>query len=784
MDKRLIITLGIFCLLFSQIRLFGSTEVSTSFIENRGQCSRNQALSPEPILFYAKLPQIQIFVHPHALSFVVQNGSTAHSARLNLLGSIRDLRAEPAHDQSMIRFVSQGVSYECLRTSTLRFKGYSESQDLLVSLESSSLVLRLVSSNPLNSAHPSNPLPLRCSWSEAQMSQQSDSEILVSLENGTPLFPWRSQLSGPRLHRESPKEAWVEWTSADANSGKSLAAPLSGSSRVFVQATIELSSYLGGSGVDSCTAGTPVVNGMLVCGASSSPNFPTSSGTQQSSLNGPRDAFVSRFDASGHRMWSTYFGSSGDEIAQAICISAGKVYVCGRTTSASGMSTSGSFQSSFGGGSSDCFVACFDDVNGKLLSCTYYGGNEADEARAICVLPNGSIAVAGTTFSSDLKMNGQQSTFNAPSDAFALVLNPGLTAKTWSTYYGGRSYEEGRIIGAMSDGSVLLGGNTSSANSGAFIAANIGEGSTPPGGLQASGFLTRLDANGMRTWGRYVGGDHYDTLTCIVVANDNIFLGGYTNSTTGASNNFMTGGSAQSNFNGGNSDAFVCRLDAQGVHVWGSYLGGTNDDRCLALYVNSTMDVMMCGTTSSSDFPQTKADSVGLKGSSDAFVAFFISNGTKVMASTVFGGSADDYACALAQQADGSLLIGGSTTSSDFATLKADQTSSGGSMDAFVRRYQALYVVGVEDGDIPVSDGSLYPNPCDKQCTVLLPESVCINGSELQVYSCEGKRVPVQSILSSGANTIIETSTLPNGLYLLRILSASGILSKSFVVQH
>ncbi len=541
-----------------------------------------------------------------------------------------------------------------------------------------------------------------------------------------------------------------------------------------------LSSYIGGSGIDSTLAGSSDGAGMLICGLSTSPNFPVSSGAQQGSLAGSQDAFICSVDASGQRLWARYFGGPGNDAALACCHANGKVYVVGRTTSTSGLATSGSFQNGFGGGSDDAFVACFDESTGNLQNCTYYGGSDADEARAVCVLPNGNVAVGGTTNSTDLTMNGQQPVSNGAGDAFVVVLSPDLHSKIWSSYYGGRAAEEGRGIGSLSDGSVVFCGNTGSPNSGAYIAANVGEGSAPPGGLQTSGFLVRFDANGQRTWGRYVGGDHLDTLTCLVVKNDNIFLGGFTNSAAGSSNNFISAGAAQTVFAGGNSDAFICRLSQDGVKVWGSYVGGSGDDQCLALSVNDGLDVVCCGTTRSNDFPCSAEEDTVLHGPSDAFCTFFVRDGASHPASFLIGGKADDYAAAISLQSDKSVLLAGGSSSSDFPVKNAFQSSFGGAVDAFVQSYAQLYVVSVPDQDCPSVQCLAFPNPCTETLAIIAPAVLASSITQVSVQDELGQLAVLPSRIDANV-IVIDVHNLACGSYLVRIASQNQWLSCRFV---
>jgi hypothetical protein len=95
------------------------------------------------------------------------------------------------------------------------------------------------------------------------------------------------------------------------------------------------SSYLGGSSFDWGT-GVAVDPGgnAYVAGYTSSVNFPTSNGVQ-AGFNGLYDAFVAEVNATGNGLtFSTYFGGSGSDVANAIAVdTSGDMFIGGQTNS-------------------------------------------------------------------------------------------------------------------------------------------------------------------------------------------------------------------------------------------------------------------------------------------------------------------------------------------------------------------------------------------------------------------------------------------------------------------
>ena len=121
-----------------------------------------------------------------------------------------------------------------------------------------------------------------------------------------------------------------------------------------------------------------------------------------------------------------------------------------------------------------------------------------------------------------------------------------------------------------------------------------------------------------------------------------------------------------------------------------TYLGGISNDSAYAIAIDASGNVFIAGSTQSADFPKTAggARSSHGGGNNDAFVAKLDSSLTSLLQSTYLGGSADDYARAIALDTVGNVFIVGSTASTDFpGTAGGYQPAyGGGNYDAFVAK--------------------------------------------------------------------------------------------------
>jgi hypothetical protein len=68
----------------------------------------------------------------------------------------------------------------------------------------------------------------------------------------------------------------------------------------------------------------------------------------------------------------------------------------------------------------------------------------------------------------------------------------------------------------------------------------------------------------------------------------------------------------------------------------------------------------------------------------------------------------------------------------------------------------------------------VYPNPSSDQINIIIPNTLEINS--MTVYDISGKQMDVPST----ANTI-DVSNLPNGLYILNVISAQGLVSRKLI---
>ncbi|MBL8384781.1 MAG: SBBP repeat-containing protein, partial [Burkholderiales bacterium] len=229
--------------------------------------------------------------------------------------------------------------------------------------------------------------------------------------------------------------------------------------------------YLGGTGGENGFAVAVDAAGKAhVTGYTGSSDLPTTNNAYDKTVNGGGDAFLAVFNAAGSAVtYATYFGGAGTDSAAAIAIdTAGRVHVGGSTAS-SGLPTKNAYDTSYGGGSWDAFVARFDPTlseNDSLVHATYVGGAGDDQAAAITVDALGRAHLTGsTTGSFPTTADARQATYAGGAyDAFYATLGSLGSSLVYSTYLGGSADDIGHAIVRDAADKVYIAGATGSNN--------------------------------------------------------------------------------------------------------------------------------------------------------------------------------------------------------------------------------------------------------------------------------------------------------------------------------
>jgi hypothetical protein len=380
------------------------------------------------------------------------------------------------------------------------------------------------------------------------------------------------------------------------------------------------STYMGGTGSD-IAYGLSIDSGgnAYVCGNSSSATGISTAGTQQPVKGLNTDGFLMKFSPTGTLLWGTYAGSAGEETVYSVVQrSDTEIYICGETTSGVGFGTAGVIQASFGGGAKDGFISRYN-ASGIRTWSTYYGGSGTDVFYAIDVHTDGRLVIGGTTQSnaSIATPGSPQTSLNGTSDGMLVCLSSNGATRNWATYVGGSGTESITTVDIDPYMYVAFAGNTASAT----MLSTSNAHQPVYGGIQ-DGFVGLIYLPyATIDWITYYGGIDVENLyTVITDLWGYIYIVGTTSSLTAIS----TADATQLNFGGGSNDGFIGIFGHVGYRQWGTYFGGNLNDAVLSIFPIPGPGAYISGaTTSMSGITTAGSDQPAYGGGSfqDAFLA-------------------------------------------------------------------------------------------------------------------------------------------------------------------
>lgn len=254
-----------------------------------------------------------------------------------------------------------------------------------------------------------------------------------------------------------------------------------------------------------------------------------------------------------------------------------------------------------------CSALTSGELNAQSVWQRVYGGHDMEECRAIQVLGPGSFIAVGHTGS-----------FGAGSSDIYVVVMDGDGSPVFTRTWGGSGVEQVGNAAIGPDGDVLIVGFTNSQGAGGYDA-----------------FLIKMNASGEVLWERTYGGAGWDFARDILVLDDGGVL--------------FTGETYSEE--GGTARAWLCRTDMNGELLWSVTYGQPGADfEAHAITAGQGAGYAIAGSVTNAD------------GDVDAWVAKVDGNGVEEW-SGVYGGTGVDRAHHIIRTLDGGYSVVGSTSS-------------------------------------------------------------------------------------------------------------------------
>ncbi|QHT63263.1 DUF11 domain-containing protein [Paenibacillus lycopersici] len=385
-------------------------------------------------------------------------------------------------------------------------------------------------------------------------------------------------------------------------------------------------------------------------------------------------------------VFSTYLGGSG---ADSTIMAANTLEVTGddhailvgNTNASSFPVTAGAFQTTLQQGI-DVTVTKFTPDGSGIVFSTYLGGSGFEIARGLELDALNNIYVCGSTTSTNFPTTPSSfmPVFPGGTAAFVTKLNSTGTALLFSTYLGGTG-EQTRLFDIAlddADNPIVVGSTGSSSYP------------TTPGAFQTAftgtecSILTKLNASGTGLlYSTFVGGTASSRGTGITLDGSGLV---YVCGTTDSTDFPTTPGALQVTAPPGTS-TFVYAMNASATSlVFSTYLGGSGTEDSADIAIGSLGQVVVCGSTTSADFPTTPgALQPALLSETCGFVSVLASSGSSLNYSTYIGGAGGDTHLLDLTIRPGFVLFVGDTESPNFpVTVDALQPALTGVTSAVV----------------------------------------------------------------------------------------------------
>lgn len=137
------------------------------------------------------------------------------------------------------------------------------------------------------------------------------------------------------------------------------------------------------------------------------------------------------------------------------------------------------------------------------------------------------------------------------------------------------------------------------------------------------------------------------------------------------------------------SNSFSQNENGKVERLWGTYFGGSDNEYFFKSAIDGEGNMIMVGETSSKDFPVTEnSDQKVLKGSDDAFIGKFDSNG-KLLWSRYFGGDSIDMPLGVCIDKNNSIYICGTSNSPEISTPGVFQPNLKSNADCFIAKFSS-----------------------------------------------------------------------------------------------
>ncbi len=410
-------------------------------------------------------------------------------------------------------------------------------------------------------------------------------------------------------------------------------------------------------------------------------DFDPGAGSFSLASNGEADVFVEKFNSSGGFVWARGVGGVSSEAGRSVAADgSGNVYATGLFAGVIDFDPGAGVFDVTSAGREDAFVQKLD-LDGNLEWALALGGLESDGGLGIAVDATGNVYLTGY-FSGTMDLNPgagvSSATAAGSSDAFVVKLNAS-GGFVWGYTLGATGADLGTSIAVDSAGAVLV---TGTYNGTVDLDPGAATQSVTSKGLSDL-FVQKLTSGKSLLWADGLGGVAIELATHIGVdASDNVYLAG---SFQGGVD-FEPGSGTTTLTSGGATDAYIVKLDENGIMAWARNMGSNLNEVAYGADVDGSGNVYVVGSFQGTpDFdPGAGVVSATSAGGSDIYLQKFDASGAFLWVRTM-GGTATDTGYDVAVDAAGNPYTIGAFQSTASFDGGAEQRTSLGVSDIFLQ---------------------------------------------------------------------------------------------------
>ncbi len=486
-------------------------------------------------------------------------------------------------------------------------------------------------------------------------------------------------------------------------------------------------------------------------------SYSSITGNKTENSNGATDFWVIKTDATGTIQWQNAIGGSAyDVLYDAHQTPDGGFIIGGYSSSGiSGDKTESNL------GEQDYWVLKLDNT-GAITWQNSLRTNKNDMCTSIHPTADGGYIIGGFSAGG---INGDKTTASKGLDDFWILKLDATGNILWQKSIGGSGSDLLVTLRQTTDGGYIVGGSSIS---------NLSGDKTENSNGAYDYWILKLNATGNIVWQNTIGGSDMDALSDVIQTSDGGYLiGGYSSSG-------ITGDKTEANL--GSDDYWILKLDDLGNITWQNTIGGSARDVLTGLHQTADNGYIINGYTPTGISGDKTEGTYGGFSYGDYWVIKVDETGNIIWQKTI-GGNGEDLSGGLDINADGSIIISGTSMSpvsgnkttpfygiADFWAIKLetdciaeDEICNGIDDDCngMVDDDIAMFAVAYPDGATTVCQGN----------TVLLISEY--SGDDVQ-WTRNGSNIP-----GATADTYVANKT---GMYAVTTSSACGSVSSGPVV--